>query len=172
VGTSFSFPFPSPFGTAFSFVPPGGAGGSSLASLNPTAVAGSKLGTGDRLLDPVTRDYVRTANGEWAETGDARTAMMLMLEIELGLSAYTPEDGTSVASLIRDGEPVTPEMLQADIARAAGLLVISGLIGNLNVTVRDRDGAELVDETGRLVVELDYTDLTTGSAINQAFNPR
>lgn len=170
MGTSLRFPFSSAFGL-FTFIPVG-RGGSALAALHPNAVTGALVGAGDRLLDPATRDYVRTANGEWAETGDARTMMMIMLEIELGTSPYDSGDGTAIAALMRDGDPITPEMLQADAARAAGLLVTDGVIANLSVTVRDFDGSEIRTATGQLAVILDYTDLTTGNPINLQFQPR
>lgn len=167
-GTSFSFPFSTPFGSGFSFVP--GPGGSSLSSLNPTP-PGAHPGGMDQLIDPVTLDYVRTANGEWAETSDNRTSMLIMLETEFGASPFDPEDGTVIKEVIRSGEPLSPEQLQAEMVRAGQLLAADGVISGHAVQVRDEDGEALTDERGGAVVIHRWNDLAAGSPINLVYRP-
>lgn len=160
--SSFSFPFSSSFGSGFSFAP--GPGGSSLEALNPTAPSGvsSQL---DQLIDPATRDYVRTANGEWAETADSRTMMFLMIEIEFGGSPFDPLDGTTIGELRRNGDPVTIDDLQAETVRVGGILRSAGIISDFEVVVRDSEGAPLRDEVGRQVVRTSWRDLASGSPV-------
>lgn len=162
----FSFPLSSSFGSGFSFVP----GGMSLAALDPTGASGLG-GQLDQLIDPNTLDYVRNDVGEWAETADTRTAMLLMLELELGASPFDPQDGTVLAERRRLGDPITPEDIRAETLRAASILQAAGLISDLDVQVRDSAGRVLRDQSGRLVVSLDWRDLASGSPVSLAFQP-
>lgn len=160
--TSLSFPLSSPFGSGLSFVP------RSLQGVQTSTLTGGS----DRLIDPSTRDYVRTANGEWVETQDSRTIMLIALSVKLGKSPFSPNRGTSVADAIARGELASPEFLQAEVSRSAGQLVAEGIITDLVVLVRDEDGEPLVDEAGRQVVQTQYQDLASGSPINAVFTPR
>lgn len=168
-GTHLSFPLSSPFGSGFSFVP--GPGGTSLAALGPTP-AGDLAGRLDMLIDPATLDFVRTANGEWAETADSRTKMLLMMELELGASPFTPADGTRIAEFRRLGDPITPEFLQSEARRAGQLLVQAGVVSDLVVAVRDQHGEVLRDLAGRAVVFLTYRDLASSSPVELILQPR
>lgn len=159
-------PGPSSGGSGLSFVPGGRA--LALLGLSPGAITGGK----DRLIDPTTKDYVRTANGEWAETADSRTSMLIQLSVEVGASAFDPEHGTAIPARMRDGSLVEPEFVQAETIRAGGLLVDAGVISDLRVAVRDENDAPLLDESGRFVCKTSWTDLASGSPINSAFSPR
>lgn len=165
---AFAFPFASPFGSGFSFVP--GPGGFSLSSLDATA-GGGLAGQYDQLINPTTLDYVRNDVGEWAETADTRTTMLLMLELELGASPFDPQDGTTIKAKLRDGDPVTPEELRAETLRAAGILQSAGLITDLAVTVRDSANQVLRDQSGRTLVRVDWRDLASGSPVDLVLQP-
>lgn len=162
----FASPFASPFGSGFSFAPITRA---EALQQNP---GGDIPGAFDMLLDPVSLDYVRTDNGEWAETADSRATVMIMLELELGASPFDPGDGTRLRALRRVGDPITPEVIQADVLRAGGVLVADGVISDLAVDVRDTAGDALVDESGRGAVQLHWRDLASGSPVDASFSPR
>lgn len=168
-GTSFSFPFSSPFGSGFSFAP--SPGGSPLSSLSLSQPNRNSDGI-DRLLDPVTLDYVRTANGEWAETADNRTTVLIALSIHLGESPFDPDQGTDFAARIKSGAGLSPEFLQAETVRVGQDLARAGILSDLRVTVRDVDDRPLRDQTGRLAVKTEWRDLSSGSAATTTFTPR
>lgn len=150
--------------SGFSFVP--GSSGTSPAALGQ--VIGSSQTATDMLIDPVTLDYVRTSTGEWAETADSRTIMMLMLELELGASPFDPADGTTIGARRRDGDPVTTDEIEAEALRIGDLLQRDGLIADFAATVTDAAGNLLRDEAGRLVVALSWRDLASGSPVDLA----
>lgn len=164
-----AFPLAGPLGSGFSF-DPGGAGGTPLAILNPTPSSGA-AGPSDMLIDPVTLDYVRTDDGEWAETADSRTTMMLMLELELGASPFDPGDGTRIKAAIRAGDPLTPEDVKVEAERAGRVLTQDGVISDLVVTVRDDRDQPLTDAAGRFSPFLQWRDLASGTPIDVAFTP-
>lgn len=160
----FGFPFASSFGSGFDFAPEVRPG-TPLAALGATG-AGNP-GQLDQLIDPATLDYVRDG-GEWAETADSRTLMMDMLELELGSSPFDPGDGTTIAARRREGAPVTPEEVEAEVLRVGDILTRSGTIADLEVSVRDANGDVLRDSSGRFVVALSWRDLASGSPVDLA----
>lgn len=168
-GTSFPFSFPSPFGSGFSFVP--APGGSPLSALSFNAPNAASSGI-DRLLDPVTRDYVRTDNGEWAETADNRTTVLIAFSIRLGRSPFDPEQGSSIADRIKSGAGLTPEYLLAESERIGAQLARAGILTDLQVTTRDIDKNPLRDGEGRQAVKLEWRDLSSGSPAALTFAPR
>lgn len=153
----------------------GGLGGSEF-SFAPASSSPSRLGQvvaigaaqTDMLIDPVTLDYVRTSTGEWAETADSRTLMMLMLELEYAASPFDPLDGTTIAARRRDGDPVTADEVEAEALRVGEQLQRDGLIADFSVTVTDAAGNLLRDASGRLVVALSWRDLASGSPVDLA----
>lgn len=161
--SGFGSPFASPFGSGYTFIP--GPGGSSLGSLNATP-AGDLAGQLDQLIDPVTGDYVDTDDGEWAETADSRTAMLLQLEIEYGASPFRPGDGTTVRARRRDGDPITPEEVEAETRRAGAVLQAAGMIADLEVAIRDENGNVFRDQSGRFTVRVSWRDLASGSPVD------
>lgn len=120
------------------------------------------------LLDPVTLDYVVTEDGEWEETPDSRTTVLIMQQMELGASPFDPGDGTTIGARFRLGDPVQIDDVKADTLRAQGILARDGVIAELDVQVRDSSGKLFFDETGRPLVRLRWRDLASGSIIDQA----
>lgn len=155
-------------GSGYSFVP--GAGG--LSAVVPGAPAGDTAARFDMLINPVTLDYVRTANGQWEEIADSRTKMLLQLELELDASPFTPSDGTRLAALRRAGEPITPGLLLGEARRAATLLARAGVLADLAVEIQDSAGARLVDLAGRPAVVITWRDLSSGLPVDLVFQPR
>lgn len=153
-------------GSGYSFV----AGGRALALLG--VQRSSITGGLDRLIDPVTGDYVRTPNGEWAETQDSRTIMLIALRTRLGESAFDPDDGTTIAAAFEQGLVSEPEYLQAETLRVGRDLERDGILSDLRVEVRGGDGRPLQDENGGLVVHASWRDLASGSPINQTVSAR
>ncbi len=130
--------------------------------------AGAPTPLTDRLIDPVTRDYVRTTNGEWVEVPDSRTLVMIMLELELGASPFDPADGTTIAELRRNGDPITPDEVQAEAQRIGDALTRAGVLAEFQATTRDAAGNVLRDSAGRMVVALAWRDLASGSPVDLA----
>jgi hypothetical protein len=168
-GTSFSLPFSSPFGSGFSFVPSPSGTPLALLSLNPPSRHSDGI---DRLIDPITLNYVRTENGEWAETADNRTTVLIALSIRVGESAFDPDQGTSFGRRRQNGQGLSPEVLQAEIVRVGEDLARAGILSELAVAVRDQDGLPLRDDAGRLVAQLQWRDLSSGSPATATFAPR
>lgn len=137
---------------------------------SPIIGAGSS-GQFDRLINPVTYDYVRTAAGEWTEVSDSRSTMMLMLLLRLGASPFDPGDGTNIAELRESGDPITPEDVLDETLRAGGVLQADGVIADLTATVRDSSGNLLHDQGGRLLVRTAWRDLASGTPVDEIFQP-
>jgi hypothetical protein len=133
---------------------------------SPTVVDGL-----DRLIDPVTGDYVRTENGEWTETQDSRTIMLIAMSVRLGRSAFDAHHGTSIQDRVEAGSLTSPEFILAESARVGGDLADEGTLSNLIVTIRDRDGRLLRDENGKLTVNMQWRDLASGSPVQTTFTP-
>jgi hypothetical protein len=153
----------------------------SFSLFAPAAVAaGANQGTParrggaatDQLIDPVTLDYVRTANGEWAETADQRTKVLIALSVRLNRSPYDPADGTTIADTIERGDPITPEYLQAETLRAMQPLVDNAEIADLLIKVRDSGNRALRNANGAAVVKTQWRDLSSGSPVELTFTPR
>jgi len=146
-------------------------------SFVPTALIRSSLGLGfnrlvdgrDRLLDPNTLDYVRTANGEWVETQDSRTVFLIAMSVRLGQSPYDSEHGTGIAEQRVSGALTSPEYLQAETVRVGTELGLEGYLTELTVTVRDEDGQPFYDERGALVVKARWRDLGSGGFVEETF---
>lgn len=149
-------------GSGFSFIP----GGTAAVLASRVAPTGAMLT--DMMLDPVTLDYVRTANGEWAETADSRTLVMIMLEMWLGASPFDPNDGTTISALRATGDPITPDELESEALRIGDILQRDGVIADFSATIQDAAGNLLRDSSGRLVVALSWRDLASGSPVDLA----
>lgn len=128
-------------------------------------------GSVDQMLHPVTLDYVRTTDGEWQQTADSRTIMLIGLSIELGASPFDPEHGTAISQLMRDGDLVAPEMVQSEVLRVGGILSTEGVLSDLVVAVRDNPAVP-ADKSGAVIIELGWHDLASGSPINEVFTSR
>jgi len=155
---SYSFRIPGPPGIPPIVAPPVGVGGATMRS-----GFGAVL---DLLINPVTLDYYRTDDGAWVETADSRTAMLIQLESEYAASPWNPGDGTRIKAMLREGEPVSLDILQAETLRAGKVLQAEGILSDLTAEVRDSLGNPLVDETGRSLVRLHWRDLIAGSPVD------
>jgi hypothetical protein len=140
-----------------------------LASVTPQI---GPPGGMDYYIDPVTHDYVETEDGDWLLTADSRTAVFLMHELELGTSPFTPGDGTVIAAMLRNGDPLTADILRSEALRVGQLLAADGVLSGFSATVRDAAGADLVDQDGRQVVLERWVDLASGSPIDTFYMPR
>lgn len=148
--------------------PPSPSGlSSSSAALRP--VIGAVY---DQEIDPATADYIDNDDGTWRETPDSRSIVLCQVELELAASIYTPGDGTRIAERIRTGDPLTTAFVEAELGRALGILEVAGVIASVRVSGRDTNGKQLVDETGRALFELHYTDLATGSPVDEVYGIR
>lgn len=165
---AFAFPFASGLGSGFAFVPTT-PGTSLLDSLGATP-ASSLTGQLDQLIDPVTMDYVRTEDGEWAETADSRTIMFIAMTQRLGESPFDPDHGTAIFRLLEQGL-LSPEMAQAETERVGAFLTAQGVLTDFEVTIKDERGEYLVGDDDRLVISTNWRDLSSGSPINQTFQP-
>lgn len=161
---------PAASGRAFSlilhWVAPAVAG-AELVTARPSKLAGFL----DQYLDPITLDYVDTDDGEWLETPDSRTLVMIMIDMRLGRSYSAPTDGTRIAELLEQGDPVTPAIVVSEVTRAMTALAISGVLSNFSIRTTETDGSLLVDESGRFSPELSWIDLATGSPIDLVYTP-
>lgn len=161
--SALAFPLAGPLGgSGFSFVP--GSGTPPVLG----QIVGSAPTLTDMLIDPVTLDYVRNAAGEWAETADSRTLMMIALELELGASPFDPQDGTTIAARRRDGDPVTPDEIEAEALRVGDQFQREGVIADFSATVRDAADRVLRDSSGRLIASLSWRDLASGTLVDLA----
>lgn len=144
----------------------------SFVSVGPIPPTGTITAGKDRRINPVTKDYIRTANGEWQEDRTSETALLIALSIELGASIFDPDQGTAIPKALRDGTLTEVDFLQSETVRVGGDLQKAGLIADLVVTVRDRNRRPLVDEAGRATVHTVWRDLAAGSPITATFTPR
>ncbi len=164
MGSGFSFAFSSPFSdSVFSFAP------SRAFLLGATT---SDLIGSDRLIDPMTNDYIRTENGEWVETADSRTIVLIALSVHLGRSPFDPDHGTVIHELMKSGDLVDPETLQSETIRVGDALASEGVLSHLLVAVRDADGNPLRGDNDQSIVRTEWRDLASGSPIQQAFTLR
>jgi hypothetical protein len=154
---SFRIPGPPPIATPIPSI-----GGGAITTRSPLG------GLFDQLIDPATRDYVRTDNGEWAETPTSESIVLIMFETELGASPFFPSDGTRIKALLREGDPVTPEMILAETLRALQVLEARGVLSDARAEIRDANGDVLQDEAGRMVVRVFWRDLASGSPVDLA----
>lgn len=149
--------------------PPSPSGLSSPSSASNRAILGAVY---DQEVDPVGYDFIDTDDGEWRETPDSRSIVLCQLEIELGGSIFTPEDGTRIAERLRAGDPLTTAFVEAELGRALGVLEAASVVSAVRVNGRDRNGRQLYDEAGRPVFELHYIDLATGSPVDEVYGFR
>lgn len=130
----------------------------------------------DQYLDPVTLDYVDTDDGEWLETADSRTLVMIMLEQKLGKDWAAPGDGTRVKDSLEntDGDPTTTAFVVAETQRAMAVLAADGIVSDVTVIGTERIGGierAIVDEAGRQVIKVSWRDLASGSPVDLVYTP-
>lgn len=123
------------------------------------------MSSNDQEIDPVSGDYKRTTDGEWSETVDSRSTVLLMIAIEHGASPFDPSDGTTIAAKAAAGDPITPEDVRAETLRVGEVLRAAGILDDFEVDVRDSQGNILRDQAGRLLVRTSFRDLSSGSTV-------
>jgi hypothetical protein len=135
----------------------------SSRSLEPTDIL---FGLLDQDLDPVTHDYVDTADGAWAETATSRTAVQCQLSTRFNSWPRDPDMGTQLQEWLENGVPITPAMVIDDTRRALQLVVEDGLIADLEVEIGSFD-----IDAGALEVECTYTDVLAGYVVELTYSP-
>ena len=114
-------------------------------------------------LDPVTRDFVDTADGLWQERDDSRTAVHWQLEERADEWWGDDRTGSLIGQLLEREEPATPEELRDECLRSLQLLVDEGIIADLAVVVGDAS-------IGRATIDLSWTDVGSGRRVDLGLN--
>lgn len=92
----------------------------------------------DIVIDPVTRDFVETDDGEWEESDDARTAVFCQLDSREGRWWGDPFAGSRNAEILESDLP-TPESLRDSSRRAMLALAGGGLVSDVHITITTHD---------------------------------
>jgi hypothetical protein len=139
---------------------------------SPSSTASAILaGVFDQEIDPISLDFIDEDDGSWSETPDSRSIVLCQLELELARSYGTPGDGTTLRSRLESGDPITTSYVEAEVLRAMSVLEELGTIGSVEVSGRDENGDQLLDESGRAAFELSWVDLATGSPVELVYRP-
>ena len=138
-----------------------GSGGSSSGS--STAIRGRALRSIDMMFDPYTRDFIDTDDGEWAETDDSRTAVMMQMESARDRWWGDPTAG-SFLGVILAADIQTAAEVRDEALRALQALVDEAVITGLTVEIEQ-------DEMGRAAFVLSYTDRQSGRPVDLALVP-
>ncbi len=136
---------------------------STAASTDP---ADALFGGIDMDLDPVTRDYINTDDGAWAETTSSRAAVMMQLEIQYNRWHADPDAGSRIRELLEADDEVTADMIVDEARRSLQLLVEDGIVADLSVAVGAED-----TEAGRLDIDISYTDVLSGHVVELNYSP-
>ena len=118
----------------------------------------------DQAIDPITRDFTDTDTGDWDETEDSRTAVLMQLEIRLNEWAGDPSAGSRIHAMLEDTTPTTAEAIRDEALRALQVLVDEGMIDGLAITIDQ-------DELGRATFVLYYKDRASGRAVDLVYSP-
>ena len=144
--------------------PPAAVVAPGTAAAQLQAQARTQLGAFlDMVIDPVTLDYVDTDDGEWLETADSRTLVMIQIEMRLGEDFFAPEDGTRIKALLETGDPVTDQLAVLETRRALQVLVDAGIISEVQVTSKF--------EGELLTIICNWRDLASGSPVDLVYQP-
>jgi hypothetical protein len=106
----------------------------------------------DILIDPVTRDFVDTDDGEWEETDDSRTAVFCELDSRGGKWWGDPTAGSENAEIMESELP-TPEALLDSTKRSMRKLVGAGVLSDAFVNIEEHDNS-----VGRVTLYLQWKD--------------
>lgn len=120
----------------------------------------------DTAIDFATHDYIDDGEGSWLETEDSRATVLYQLECRYGAWFGDPTAGSRLKELLERSDPTSSIELRDEALRALQVLVDSGVISELVVTI-DESG----DEAGRAVILLHYRDRTTGDPVDVAYSP-
>jgi hypothetical protein len=112
----------------------------------------------DRIIDPVTGDYVSNGKGSWATTTSAMTKCYHVLKTARNTWVGRPARGADFRELERKDTDAELARFETMVAKALQPLVDDGVIANLK-TERGRDQA------GRPVVNWIATDVQSGAPL-------
>lgn len=120
----------------------------------------------DLVIDPLTRDFIDTADGAWLQSADSRTAVLFQLETHYLSWWGDPFAGSRIREILASGDdiPVGANALRDETLRALQPLVDDGLISDLTVEL-DKD------ENSRTTVLISYTDRASGRLVDLAYVP-
>src|SRR4051812_41168810 len=118
-------------------------------------VVSPATGALELVFDPLTRDLIDAPDGWFVEGTDSRSAVLWQLESRYQAWWGSPFDGSRIRDILRGDDPATPQDLRDEVLRAMQALVDEGIVSDLAV-------ATDTDETGRVVVILNYRDRASG----------
>lgn len=120
----------------------------------------------DILIDQQTGDFVETSSGDWEETDDSRTSVMLQMECAYNAWPGDPSSGSRLQSMLHSpaGDPADPQEMLAEIRRCLGVLVAAGVIGSLQVSVLEED-----DLNAAVAFLITWVDLATHQPVNLVY---
>lgn len=116
-------------------------------------------------IDPSTRDFVDTEDGEWEEIEDARTAVVCQLDSELDAWWGDPDAGSENAAIMRSDLP-TAAALKNSSERALRKLQAAGLISDVFVVLDSEDNAR-----GFAGFVLQWFDRSSNRPADLAYSP-
>lgn len=148
---------------AFQIDAGGGGGGGPTPAAAATPVVFDR-GSADFVIDPITRDFIDTTDGEWLVSTDSRSAVLHQLEIRLFSWWGDPQQGSRCRDVIAGDFGGTIEDVKDAALLALQALINEGIIADLAI-VTDKD------ETGRDVLLLSYTDQSSGRLVDLAYVP-
>lgn len=119
----------------------------------------------DVYIDPVTRDFVETDDGDWEETDDNRTAVFCQLDSELDAWWGDPDAGTENAAIMRSELP-TIEALKNSSERGMRVLAGAGLVSDVFVVIDKEDNPS---GFGQLLFQ--WFDRTSNRPADTAYSP-
>lgn len=114
----------------------------------------------DRVIDPMTRDYVDDGQGSWEKTTTVATALYLQLTSELNAWAGDPEAGSELHLIAKDGKGDRVGLKKAEdfVRRAFRSFLDEGRIADLKVSVD-------TNQLGRLVLVMSCRDVQQGTGV-------
>lgn len=112
----------------------------------------------DRVIDPVTNDYVSNGKGSWTTTTTAATKCYLALKVARNTWVGRPGQGADFHLLERKDTDAELARAEAMLQKALQPLIEAGVIANLK-TERTRDQAQ------RHVLNWIATDVQSGAPI-------
>jgi phage gp46-like protein len=116
------------------------------------------------VIDPITRDLIDASDGWFVESTDSRTAVLWQLEATRGAWWADHTSGSRIRQVIRGDVPATELDLRDAVLSALQPLVADAIIAELAVALD-------VDENGRKVLLLNYTDRASGRSVDLAYVP-
>lgn len=119
----------------------------------------------DILIDPITRDFVETDEGDWEETDDSRTAVLCELESREDAWWGDPPAGSQNAAIMESDVP-TPEKLLDSNRRSLRKLVAAGLISDAHIVIEEHDTA-----AGAVTFFLQWVDRSSNRPADLSYSP-